>query len=122
MAARWQTRLDTLAREYQVPGASLAVWHNAVLETAATGVINRNTGVETTTDAIFQIGSSTKLLTATLTLQLVAAGCVALTDPLQRYLPDFALLSREAANTITLSQLLSHTSGIDGDFFDNTGT
>src|SRR5262245_27546059 len=122
MSARWQTRLDALAREYLVPGASLAVWHNGVLETAATGVINRNTGVETTPDAIFQIGSITKLLTATLTLQLVEEGNVALTDPLQRHLPNFALLSNDTANSITLTHLLSHTSGIDGDYFESTGT
>src|SRR4030095_6795274 len=122
MVARWQTRLDTLAEQYDVPGASLAGVHNGVLETAATGVINRNTGVETTPDAIFQIGSITKLLTGTLTLQLVEEGEVALDDPLQRHLPGFMLLSRDAAQSITLRHLLSHTSGIDGDFFERTGT
>jgi CubicO group peptidase (beta-lactamase class C family) len=121
MTARWQTRLDTLAREYDVPGASLAVWHRGVLDTAATGLVNRNTGVAATPDAVFQIGSITKLLTGTLTLQLIEEGRVALDDPLQRHLPDFMLLSREAAQSITLRQLLSHTSGIDGDFFDSTG-
>jgi len=122
MAAGWQARLDALAREYEVPGASLAVWHNGVLATAATGVINLTTGVETTVDAVFQIGSITKLLTGTLTLQLVEEDRVGLDDPLKRHLPDFALLSREAAQSITLRHLLSHTSGIDGDFFESTGT
>jgi CubicO group peptidase (beta-lactamase class C family) len=45
MAARWQPRLEQLAREFEVPGASLAVWHRGTLETAACGVVNLDTGV-----------------------------------------------------------------------------
>jgi CubicO group peptidase (beta-lactamase class C family) len=121
VASRWQTRLDALAQQYEVPGASLAVWHGGVLETAATGVINRNTRVDTTPDTLFQIGSITKLLTGTQTLQLIEEGRIGLDDPVRRHLPDFTLASPDAAFSITLRQLLTHTSGIDGDFFENTG-
>lgn len=121
MSVGWQVRLDGLAREYEVPGASLAIWHKGRLVTCATGVINLNTAVATTPGAIFQIGSITKLLTATLVMQLIEEGRLRLDDPVRRHVPDFSLQSIDAARAITIRQLLTHTSGIDGDFFENTG-
>jgi CubicO group peptidase (beta-lactamase class C family) len=121
MSAGWQARLNALAGEFEVPGASLAIWHNDRLDTCATGVVNLNTAVAATPNAIFQIGSITKLLTATLVMQLVEDGRLHLDDPVRRHLPDFSLQSIDAARAITIRQLLTHTSGIDGDFFENTG-
>ncbi len=121
MSVQWQARLDALAREFEVPGASLAIWHKGRLTTCATGVINMSTAVAATPAAIFQIGSITKLLTATLVMQLVEEGRLRLDDPVRRHLPDFSLQSVDAARVITVRQLLTHTSGIDGDFFENTG-
>ena len=121
MSVQWQARLDALAREFEVPGASLAIWHKGRLTTCATGVINTSTAVATTPAAIFQIGSITKLLTATLVMQLVEEGRLRLDDPVRRHLPDFSLQSIDVARAVTIRQLLTHTSGIDGDFFESTG-
>jgi len=121
MSIQWQARLDALAREFEVPGASLAIWHKGRLTTCATGVINVNTAVATTPAAIFQIGSITKVLTATLVMQLVEEGRLRLDDAVRRHLPDFALQSTDVARAVTIRQLLTHTSGIDGDFFESTG-
>ncbi len=81
----------------EVPGASLAIWHKGRLATCATGVVNLNTAVATTPDAIFQIGSITKLLTATLVMQLVEEGRLRLDDPVRRHLPEFSLQSIDVA-------------------------
>ena len=116
-----QHRLDALARHHHVPGAVLAVSQGRETLDFATGVINRGTGVETTTDSVFQIGSNTKLMTTTLIMQLVDAGQVGLDEPVRRYVPDFELAERGAAAKITLRHLLTHTSGIQGDFFDGFG-
>lgn len=121
MSTGWQARLNALAGEYEVPGASLAIWHKGRLAACATGVVNLNTAVAATPNAIFQIGSITKLLTATLVMQLVEEGRLRLDDPVRRHLPDFSLQSLDMARAITIRQLLTHTSGIDGDFFENTG-
>lgn len=50
-------RLSELADEYDVPGVSVAVLVDGDVTTAAAGVLNRETGVEATTDSLFQIGS-----------------------------------------------------------------
>src|SRR5262247_1369032 len=107
------SRFDALTRELEVPGASLAVWRDGEQLEHATGVINKRTRVDATPDAIFQIGSITKLLTATLTMQLVEEGRIRLEDRIADRLPGFATADL-ASRDVTIAQLLTHTSGIDG--------
>lgn len=117
----WQQRLDELSRQHGVPGASLAVWAPGGLTEAATGVLNVDTRVAATTDSVFQIGSITKTYTATLVMQLVEEGRIDLDDPVVRVLPDLRLGDEEATAQVTMRHLLTHTSGIQGDFFDDFG-
>jgi CubicO group peptidase (beta-lactamase class C family) len=116
-----QETLDALARRHRVPGATLAIAAGDELVDFATGTLNVNTGVEATTDSIFQIGSNTKLFTTTLVMQLVDEGAVDLDAPVRRYLTGFSLNDPSAAREITVRQLLTHTSGIQGDYFDGFG-
>jgi CubicO group peptidase (beta-lactamase class C family) len=116
-----QARLDALARLHRVPGAVLAVSKGDELLDFATGVINARTGVDATTDSVFQIGSNTKLMTATLVMQLADAGKIELDAPVRRYLPSFGLAEPGAADEITIRHLLTHTSGIEGDYLQGFG-
>jgi CubicO group peptidase (beta-lactamase class C family) len=116
-----ETLLHDCAVVHGVPGAALAVQQGDAIYEAATGVVNANTGVEATTDSVFQIGSITKTFTATLLMQLVDEGRVELDAPVWSYLSEFQLADSDATLSITLRQLLTHTSGIDGDFFEDTG-
>jgi CubicO group peptidase (beta-lactamase class C family) len=120
-AAYWQGRLDELAGRHHVPGASLAILADGELATAATGVVNLGTGVQTTPDAVFQVGSITKVWTATLIMQLVDEGKLDLDAPLTDVLPELTLASPGATGEVTVRHLLSHSSGIDGDMFDDAG-
>ena len=114
-------RLKELAKEHDVPGASLAVLTDDGIETAVAGVINRNTRVTTTPDSVFQIGSITKVYTTTLMMQLVDDGVVDLDATVKTYLERFTLRDRDAAEVITVRQLLTHTNGIEGDYFADFG-
>lgn len=114
-------RLGDLAREHRVPGASLAVLHNGTVWSCAAGYLNLNTKVETTPDSLFQIGSITKVYTATLVMQLVDEGRIDLDAPIQSYLPDVRFADAGASARITVRHLLSHTSGVDGDYFGDFG-
>lgn len=116
-----QDTLDLLARRNRVPGATLAVAVGDQIYDFATGVLNVDTGVETTPTSVFQIGSNTKLFTTTLIMQLVDSGQVDLDQPVRRYLRDFALADPTAAEEITVRQLLTHTSGIQGDYLKGFG-
>ncbi|GIF75611.1 serine hydrolase domain-containing protein [Asanoa siamensis] len=116
-----QPLLDEAARRHGVPGAAAAVGVGGELAEAATGVVNRDTGVETTHDSVFQIGSVTKVWTAALVMQLVGEGLVDLDAPVRRYLPEFGVLDPAASEAVTVRQLLAHTGGFDGDLFEDTG-
>jgi CubicO group peptidase (beta-lactamase class C family) len=114
-------RLPVLAREHGVPGAALGVLADGEMADAATGLLSLATGVEATPDSVFQIGSTTKLWTASLVMQLVDEGLLDLDEPVRRHLPEFRLSDEAAAASITARQLLSHTAGFEGDIFTDTG-
>lgn len=114
-------RLPGLIEKYQVPGAAWAVLQGDQVVDGAAGVLSTATGVEATPDSVFQIGSITKLWTATLVMQLVDEGKVDLDATVRTYLPEFVIGDERAAAAITVRQLLNHTSGFEGDIFTDTG-
>lgn len=116
-----QKHLDETAARSGVPGAVVAVGQGNALAEAATGVVNRATGVASTPESVFQIGSVTKVWTAALVMQLVDDGLVDVDQPVRRYLPGFAVVDPEATETVTVRHLLTHTAGFDGDLFEDTG-
>ena len=118
----WITeQLPTLIERYGVPGAAVAVLADGEVVDAAAGLLSTATGVEATPDSLFQIGSITKVWTATLVMQLVDDGLLDLDVPIRTYLPDFRIGDESAAAQITTRQLLAHTAGFEGDIFTDTG-
>lgn len=116
-----QARLEALATQHSVPGASLAILSGDELLDFTAGVANVDTGLPVTSKTHFQIGSNTKVYTATLAMRLVDQGKVDLDEPVSTYLPSFKLKGK-AWQRITLRHLLTHTNGIDGaDYFDDFG-
>lgn len=83
-------------------------------------------------DAIFRIASQTKLVTTVALMSLYEDGLFRIDDPLKKYLPEFSnprvvvsgstrggdLVTRPAKGDITIRQLLTHSSGLSYDFFD----
>jgi CubicO group peptidase (beta-lactamase class C family) len=63
----------------------------------------------------FYIGSISKAITATAVMQLVERRKLELDAPVQRYLPGFRVADDAASRTVTLRNLLNHTSGMSGD-------
>lgn len=109
-----QTTLDRLRKKHRVCGASLGVLKDGVVHAAASGWANAPERIEATPDTLFQIGSISKTFTATLAMQLVDDGLLDLDAPVRQYLPDFATADITAAK-LTVRDLLTHTSGMDGD-------
>lgn len=116
-----EQNLSALLAEHGVPGAAVAVFANGEVIDHAAGVLNKGTGVESTVDSVFQIGSITKVWTTTLAMQLVDEGRLDLDKPVRDYLPEFVLADDAAASRITVRQLTCHTSGFEGDIFTDTG-
>jgi CubicO group peptidase (beta-lactamase class C family) len=120
-AAKWTTRLGELARQARVPGAVLGIWAGGQEILAARGVLNRATRVRVSTDSVFQVGSITKPWTATMIMQLIDAGLLSLDTTVAQALPGLRLGAADLAEQVTVEHLLTHTSGIDGDIFTDTG-
>ncbi len=115
-------RLPGLLEEYDVPAAAVGVLADGDVVDHAAGLLSMSTGVQATTESVFQIGSITKLWTSSLVLQLVDEGKVDLDATIRTYLPEFRIADEDAASAITVRQLLTHTSGFEGDIFTDTGT
>lgn len=129
-ADHWQQRLEALAARHGVVGASLAIRRLAgsgepgatdeLVEVAA-GVLNKSTGDPVTPDSVFQIGSISKVWTTTLVMQLVDEGKLSLDAPIVDVLPELRLGDTDVAGKVTMRHLVTHSSGIDGDVFTDTG-
>jgi dipeptidyl aminopeptidase/acylaminoacyl peptidase/CubicO group peptidase (beta-lactamase class C family) len=126
-AGHWRRRLAKLAKRHKVPGAQLGILRyrpgagEDELVQAAYGCVNADTGVEVTTDTLFQIGSISKVWTATIAMQLVDEGLLDLDAPIADVLPELRLADPDVTKRVTMRHLLTHTSGIDGDVFTDTG-
>lgn len=124
MLEDFQNYVETLREEHGIPAISLGVWYQGELYQAASGVLNVETKVEATTDSVFQVGSLTKMVTASLIMRLVDSGLIDLDCPVKTYLKDFRVADPYASDHVTVRHLLNHTSGLAGDFFpenDRTG-
>lgn len=91
-------------RDMGAPGIAVGVVRGTAASTAASGDVRP--------DSLFVIGSVTKSFTALAVMQLVEGGRVRLDEPVESYLPYFQTKSRVVSDTITVSQLLSQTSGL----------
>ncbi len=119
--AELEALLAELIDRHHVPGAQLAVLDGDTVTEAAAGVLSIRTGAPVTPDALFLPGSIGKVYTATLVLMLADQGLVDLDRPVRSYLPDFEVRDHHARDTVTVRDLLRHTSGFDGDVFIDTG-
>ncbi|MEO9322040.1 serine hydrolase [Nocardioides sp. C4-1] len=120
-AAHWQRRLAVLAEKHHVPGAQLGILDGDDLVEVAHGVLNLRTGQPATPASVFQIGSITKVWTATVVMQLVDEGRLRLDTPVAEVVPELRLADPDVTKQVTIRHLLTHTSGIDGDVFTDTG-
>src|SRR5262249_11915947 len=113
--------LADLAAATHVPGASLGIWAEGQETLVAHGVLSTATGVEVTPGTLFQIGSITKVWTASIIMQLVEEGRLSLDATMAEVLPGVRLGAADISGQVTIRHLLTHTSGIDGDLFTDTG-
>ncbi|MFJ8538504.1 serine hydrolase domain-containing protein [Streptomyces sp. NPDC093591] len=79
-------------------------WHGVA------GVRDVRTGAPALENARFRAGSTTKIVTAAIVLQLAAEKRISLDGTVQEYLPG--LLSEKFQQPITVRQLLNYTSGL----------
>src|SRR5437016_13316470 len=111
--------VDALVREVVtsqgVTGAVLLIGHNGkIVHEQAFGLRSLSPRPEPmTTDTIFDLASLTKVVaTAPSVMRLVQYGQIRTSDPVSRYVPEFAANGKQS---ITIRELLTHYSGLRPD-------
>lgn len=96
-------------QQRKIPGLQLAIVRNGkVIKTGNYGLANVQDSVAVTDRTVFTINSITKAFVGVAVLQLAEAGKLNLSAPVSTYLTGLP----EAWQSVTVQQLLSHTSGI----------
>lgn len=109
-------RVGTAATRSGFNGEVAVARHGRVVFAHGYGLANRARGRRVTLDTAFNLASMGKMFTGVAAAQLVQAGKLRFGDRIGKYLPKLPARLR----SITLAQLLDHTSGL-GDFFGDPG-
>jgi CubicO group peptidase (beta-lactamase class C family) len=118
-------KIDKLMSRYAdccaFTGTVLVSDHDRIIFKEGYGLANREWNIPNAPDVKFRIGSITKQFTSMLVMQQFAKGTIKLDAHLSDYL---AYYRKDTGSKVTISQLLSHTSGIpsytdDPKFFED---
>ncbi len=101
--------VKTQMQKRKIPGLQLAiVQHGKIIKAANYGLANVQDSIPVRNNTVFTINSITKAFTGIAIMQLVEAGKLNLSAPVGNYLTGLP----QSWHTVTIQQLLSHTSGI----------
>jgi CubicO group peptidase (beta-lactamase class C family) len=124
--AKIPVRMKAFVDKGTIAGSvTLVSRHGVIASLEAVGFTDLDHKTPLRTDAIFQIHSMTKPVTAAGIMLLMEEGKLALSDPVEKHLPEFrgmwliesqdagkTRLLRRPARPITVRDLLTHTSGM----------
>src|SRR5262245_8074457 len=112
LQAELEPRVNEVVQHSQIPGFAIGVVKNGKLIYAkGFGTARLGTDTPITPQSLFHMASVTKTFVGTAVMQLVEENKVELDAPLIKYLPYFQM-NDARYRTITIRQMLSHTSGI----------
>ncbi len=128
---RTQRLMDALKREVdsgRLPGAvALIARHGQIGLLEALGVQDPATGAPMRTDSIFRIYSMTKPVVSVAIMMLVERGQLLISDPVSRWLPEYAHPQVATAQGLvpaqqaaTVQDLLRHTAGLTYEFLGDS--
>jgi len=103
-----------------IPGGAYIIIKNdkiAALETF--GHIDKAKSKKVDSNTIFRLASVSKTFAATITTMLAQEQQLNLSDPITKYVPNFSLAKNGAAEKIQIKHLLSHSSGLMPNAYDN---
>ena len=122
--ARIDEVIDRAIAEQRIVGTVVLVSHDGKLVyQRAAGLADRESKRPMQVDTTFRLSSVSKPIVSAAALVLVDQGKLSLDDPVTKWLPDFRpKLANGTVPTITVRQLLTHTSGLGYKFAEKPGT
>lgn len=109
LASRIDQIMQARSAAGEFSGTALVARRGRIIYERAFGLANIEWNIPNDANTKFEIGSMTKQFTALLVLQFVQEGKIRLEGHLSDYLPYYR---KETGSLVTISELLSHTSGI----------
>jgi len=107
-------------KKYSIPGAAYAIVKNdKVIAMETFGYIDMSKNKKVDNNTVFRLASVSKPFAATITTMLAQEQQLSLSDPITKYVPNFVLATKGTANKIQLKHLLSHSSGLMPNAYDN---
>lgn len=107
--------MDQMVARNEIAGAvTLVVTADKVLHQETTGAADIASARPMAPNTLFWIASMTKPVTAVAVLMLQDEGRLHVSDPVARYIPEFATLRTPSGKpaSLTITQILTHTSGL----------
>jgi CubicO group peptidase (beta-lactamase class C family) len=114
-------RITDAMERLRVPGVAAGIYFLGNEYTAGYGLTSLDNPLPVTSGTLFQIGSTTKTITATAAMRLVEQGKLDLDSPVRTYLPELRLADASAAASVSMRHLFTHTGGWVGDYFNDFG-
>jgi CubicO group peptidase (beta-lactamase class C family) len=111
---RLEAYLSKLVGADVFSGAVLVARDGRPIFQKAYGLANKKSNLPNRLDTKFNISSMDKMFTGVAIAQLAEEGKLSFDDTIAKHMPDYP--NKIAADTVTIHQLLTHTSGI-GDYF-----
>lgn len=108
-----EDQVDAIRATHRIPGVAVGVFRDhRVLATVAKGWRSAEDRVPITADTLFRLHSVTKVVTTVTVLRLLERGLLDLRAPLRNIAPSLARTAPGLFGELTISQLLSHSSGL----------
>ncbi|MDP4282120.1 MAG: serine hydrolase domain-containing protein [Bacteroidota bacterium] len=134
LSSEWSDLIKPLMQQYidqhKLPGLiTMVARHGKIVEFSKYGMMGPDKTMQFNT--IFRIASMTKPITTVAVMMLYEEGRIRLDDPVSKYIPEFKDLKvfsstgkdgihvEKAIRPMTISDLLSHTSGLSGGWGDS---
>ncbi|KMT65780.1 serine hydrolase domain-containing protein [Catenovulum maritimum] len=106
--------------QLSVPGGAYAIVKSGkVIAIETFGHTDKSKQQAVNEQTIFRLASVSKTFAATITTMLAQERSLDLSDPVTKYVPNFKLAVPNAAEQIQLKHLLSHSSGLMPNAYDN---
>ena len=106
---------------WSIPGVVVGVLRDGAVQTRAYGIAKLVGAEPMRPDSMMRVASISKVFTATLAMALADDGLLDIDRPVSQYLPELRLADADAQRVVTTRMLLSHQSGLFGDFFIDMG-
>jgi CubicO group peptidase (beta-lactamase class C family) len=117
VVAELEPEIQRTLLEGRIPSAAIAlVSGDKVIWSNAYGYSNLWARTPATTSTVYLIGSTFKAMSTVALLQLMEQGKFKLDDRVNDYLTDFKIQNEDPQHPVTFRHLLTHTSGLPGDF------